>query len=430
MDAESDDGISEDQGARWLNRNVLAFSLTSFFSDFCHEMATAVLPQFMATIGLSASSLGSIEGIADALSSFAKVGVGFHSDRIGHRKKWAIFGYALTAISKSIFAFAFSWPLILAGRVLGWVGRGIRNPLRDAMLAESVGPESRGKAFGFHRAGDTLGAIVGPLTAFILLDILSKHPGGVNWIQRLVPVIRDAPGGQFRFIFLFTLLPGALSVASFGLLVREKRREKNHELHFLEAVRSMPKEYRSFLLAVGIFGIADFAPTLMILRATTLLEPRFGLVKVARLGAFLYLLRNTTYAGASFPIGAYSDRFPRGPYIAIGYALAVITFLGFAFAVSSIWWFVFFFAISGVFIAWEDTMEGVSVRDYVSDEIAGTAYGLLGLTDGIGDFVSSFMVGILWTSVGAMWGFLYAACMGTLGACLMVRVPAGVRGND
>ncbi len=164
---------------RWFNRNVLAIGLTSLLSDFCHEMATAVLPQFMRAIGASAAALGFIEGVADALSSFVKIGAGYHSDKIGHRKTWTVIGYTLTAIAKAVFAFALAWPLILLGRVVGWFGRGIRSPLRDALLAESVAPKDLGKAFGFHRASDTLGAILGPLTAFGLLSWIAGHPARV-----------------------------------------------------------------------------------------------------------------------------------------------------------------------------------------------------------------------------------------------------------
>jgi MFS family permease len=163
----------------WLNRNVLAFGLTSMLGDICHEMATAVLPQFMRTIGAGAAMLGLIEGIADALSSFVKLGAGFHSDKIGHRKAWAVVGYALTAGAKALFAFAMAWPLILVGRVLGWFGRGIRGPLRDAMLADSVAPHFRGRAFGFHRAGDTIVAVVGPLLAFWLLGPGCSNATGI-----------------------------------------------------------------------------------------------------------------------------------------------------------------------------------------------------------------------------------------------------------
>lgn len=410
--------------APWLNRNVMAFGLTSFLSDFCHEMATAVLPQFMQTIGASAAALGFIEGIADALSSFVKLGAGYHSDKIGRRKRWTVVGYALTAISKTVFAFAFAWPLILVGRVVGWLGRGIRGPLRDAMLAESVSPKDRGKAFGFHRAGDTAGAVAGPLAAFGLLTWIANHPAMIESLGRWIPSLAGAPGGDFRIVFLLTLVPGLLSVISI-LGITEKRRAPNHGLQLMGAIRAMPKDYRWFLAAVGLFGIADFAPTLMILRATTVMEPQMGLIEASRLATLFYLLRNIFYMAASYPIGALSDRFSRTRYLAVGYGIAVITFLGFAFVIPSVWWFVIFFSLAGVFIAWEDTIEGVAVRDHVDDSLAGTAYGVLGVVNGLGDFVSSFAVGLLWTALGPSWGFLYSVVVGLAGTILMASIRPG-----
>jgi MFS family permease len=411
---------------KWLNRNILGFALTSFLSDFCHEMASAVLPQFIQAIGLSAAALGFIEGVADAASSFSKLGAGFWGDKTGNRKNLTVIGYALTGFSKAVFAFAFAWPLILAGRIVGWLGRGIRSPLRDAMLADSITEQNRAKAFGFHRAGDTAGAVAGPLAAFLLLSLITRHPEIAQLPGRLFPFLSGAPGEKFRIIFLLTLVPGMLSVAAMAFLVKEKSRSSNHGLRFMGTLRAMPKEYRMFLLAVGIFGMADFAPTLMILRAVTVLGPDIGFLKAAKLATLLYTLRNIVYAASSYPIGALSHRFSRSRYLAAGYAVAVVTFTGFLFSISSIPWFALCFALAGVFIAWEDTMERVAVRDYVDDSIAGTAFGLLGAVNGIGDFASSIIVGVLWTTIGPEWGFAYAVVVGLAGMILMAKAPQAI----
>ena len=411
---------------KWLNRNILGFGLTSFLSDFCHEMATAVLPQFIQAIGASAAALGFIEGFADAVSSFSKLGAGYWGDKTGNRKNLTVIGYALTGFSKAVFAFAFAWPLILVGRTVGWLGRGIRSPLRDAMLADSVTKENHGKAFGFHRASDTAGAVAGPLAAFLLLSLIARHSGIAQLPEHLFPFLSGAAGEKFRVIFLLTLVPGILSVVTMAFLVKEKPHPPNHGLRFMGAVRAMPKEYRKFLLAVGIFGMADFAPTLMILRATTVLGPNIGLLKAMKLAALLYTLRNVVYLAASYPIGALSHRFPRPRYLAVGYAIAVVAFTGFLFAISSIFWFVVCFTFAGIFIAWEDTMERVAVRDYVDDSIAGTAFGLLGTINGIGDFASSIIVGLLWTTLGPKWGFAYAVIIGLAGTVLMVQAPSAI----
>ncbi|MCX8082011.1 MAG: MFS transporter [bacterium] len=409
---------------KWFNRNIIGFSLTSFLSDFCHEMATSILPQFIQAIGLSASSLGLIEGVADATSSFVKLLAGYIGDKTANRKRWVVSGYSLTAIAILLFVFAFSLPLILLGRVVGWLGRGIRGPIRDAMLAESVDDRNRGRAFGFHRAADTVGAIAGPLTAFAILTYLSSNKNIVHFINSFLP----ASMGQdsiFRFIFLITLIPGILSVISMSLLVEEKYRQGNREMQFSKTIKDMPYSFRFFLLSVGIFGMADFAPTLMILRANTVLAGILGTFEAARYATLFYLLRNFVYAIASYPIGALSIRFNRTRYLATGYAVAVLTFAGFAIAIPSITWFILCFILAGVFIAWEDTIEGVAVRDYIGEDKAGTGYGLLGVMNGVGDFFSSTIVGILWITIGARWGFIYASIMGLTGTIFMFFTPSG-----
>jgi MFS family permease len=333
-----------------------------------------------------------------------------------------VFGYLLTAFAKALFAFVFAWPLILLGRVLGWLGRGIRGPLRDAMLAESVSPEHRGKAFGFHRAGDTVGAVVGPLAAYGILSLAASDPGILRSFGEWVPYLAGAAGAEFRIIFLLTLVPGLLSVASVLFLVRERRRSRNRDLQLWSTLKALPAPYRSFLVAVGIFGAADFAPTLMILRATSVLEPSLGIIAASRLATLFYLLRNVVSTVAAYPIGALSDRFSRPGYLAVGYGVAVVTFLCFAFVIPTVWWFVVCFSLAGIFIAWEETVEGATVRDYVAGAQAGTAFGMLGVVNGIGDLVSSLVVGLLWSGLDPSWGFAYAAVVGLLGTVSMARV--------
>lgn len=417
--------VNQSMDRKWFNLNVFAFGLTSLLSDMCHEMATAILPQFMQVIGASAASLGFIEGTADAVSSFAKLGSGYNSDKIGHRKGWTAFGYFLTAVSKTIFAFAISWSTILIGRVVGWFGRGIRGPLRDAMLADAVELRDRGRAFGFHRASDTIGAVLGPLAAFWVLSFAVSHHQLFSSIQNLFPLLIGKPGNEFRIVFILTLIPGLLSVFSIVFLVTEKKRLPQNNLNFWDTLKDMPKTYRKFLLAIGIFGMADFAPTIMILRASSVLEPEMGILEAGKWAALFYVFRNIVYAVASYPIGAVSGRFLRSQFLAIGYFIAVLTFLGFAMDIASPIWFFLLFGLAGVFIAWEDTMEGVAVRDYVRSEMAGTAYGVLGVVNGIGDFWASLIVGIIWTAVGAGWGFIYAAIIALAGAFVMIRVPGG-----
>ncbi|MGQ9677372.1 MAG: MFS transporter [Chloroflexota bacterium] len=399
-------------GERWLNRNVVGMGVASFLSDAGHEAATAVLPAFLATIGAPPLALGTIEGVSDATASFVKLGSGWVSDKIGHRKSLTVGGYALTGVAIASFALATTWPMVLLGRLVGWLGRGLRGPLRDAMLAESIAPADRGKAFGFHRAGDTLGAIVGPLIAVALLALL--QPLGAD------------PSGAFRTVFLLTLIPGLGAAAAFAVMVTERRRPPQREMRFWATVRALPNSYRRFLIGVGVFGAGDYAHTLLILAATQLLTPAYGIVQAAQIAALLYVAHNIFYAGASFPIGALSDRIGRRGLLAAGYLLAAAVSAGFvaAFALplANIPYLAVLFALAGTYIAAEDALEGALTADFVGQEVRGTAYGVMGTVNGVGDLVASVVVGFLWTAVSPAAGFAYAAVVMLTGTFLVQRL--------
>jgi enolase len=405
---EALDGDGGGSRRSWLNRNVVGMSLTSLLSDAGHEMATAILPAFLATLGVSAAGLGAIEGVADTVASFAKLGSGWWSDRIGHRKAIAVGGYALTGAAKALFALAAGWPLVLTGRVLAWFGRGIRGSLRDAMLVESVEPADVGKAFGFHRAGDTIGAVVGPLLGVAAIGLLHGR-------------FAD-PSMPFRVAFLLTLVPGLGSALAFALMVREQRRAPNHELRFWRSIRGLPRAYRRFLVGVFVFGLADFAPTLLILRATDLLAPVHGVARAAQLAALLYALRNALYAGAAFPVGALADRIGRRGLLASGYAIAALTFVGFMHSSTELWYLALLFAAAGVFMAAEDALEGAIAAELLPAPTRGLGYGVLGTVNGIGDLFSSVIVGLLWAHVSVAAGLAYAAVLSVVGAALILRV--------
>ena len=183
----------ESQNKSWLNRTVLGIGLTSLFSDWSHETATAILPAFLAAIGAGPAWLGVIEGISDGLSSFTKLAAGHFTDQLKHRKPLAVFGYFVTALSTASFAFATHAYHLLIGRAVAWLGRGVRSPVRKALLAADVSPSAYGRAFGLERLMDTIGAIAGPLTALWLLEKTAHN---------------------YQKIFLWTLLPGVIAVAA------------------------------------------------------------------------------------------------------------------------------------------------------------------------------------------------------------------------
>jgi MFS family permease len=314
----------------------------------------------------------------------------------------------------AIFAFAAGWPLVLVGRTLGWFGRGIRGPLRDAILAESVSDKARGKAFGFHRAGDTLGAIIGPLCAVGLLAWLQGH-GAAD------------PAAPFRLVFLLTLIPGLGSALAFGLMVRERRRAPNHGVRLWATIRGLPHAYRRWLVGVGIFGVGDFAHTLLILAATQLLTPAYGIVTAAQMAALFYVVRNVFYAGASYPVGALSDRMGRLGILVLGYVVGALTAAGFAAAFAFSWrhpaYLLGLFSLAGIYIAAEDALEGAITADLVPTvESRGIAYGVLGTVNGIGDLAASVIVGALWTAVSPAVAFAYAGAAMGAGAVAVTRV--------
>jgi MFS family permease len=382
-------------------------TLTSLFADVCYEMVGAVLPGFMAAIGVSAAALGWIEGVADAAASFLKLGAGWYGDRIGRRKPLVALGYFLSGTMLSVFALATSWPLILAGRVAAWFGRGIRKPLRDAMLADSTPPEARGRVFGMHRAGDTVGAVLGPLLGAYMLPRLPRP---------------DA-AAPFRTIFVISLIPGLLAFASLVFLVKERPGQPNRARQFWVSVRELPRPYFRFLTGVALFGAGDFAPTLLVMAAAQLLAPNHDIVRAGQIAALFYVLRNVVYAAVSYPAGALADRMNKPALLAAGYALGGCTAFWaaalFAYGVRNIAPIGGLFALAGIYVGIQDALEGAIPPDMVSPQERGTAYGVMGAVNGFGDLFASVMVGTLWTFVSPSAAFSAAAALMLAGAAVV-----------
>jgi len=380
---------------KWLNRNILAMGITSFFSDFGHEMATAILPAFVVALGGSAALLGLIEGLADASTSLFKVISGWYSDYIGKRKPFAIGGYFLTAIGVGSLSLAVSWPFVLMSRVIAWIGRGTREPPRDALLADSVKPEHTGKAFGLNRALDTLGAIVGPALAIILIRNI-----------------------KLNYIFLIALIPSVLAFLTISIFVKEKRGKGEHSSLAI-SIRKLPRNFKLFLIAVGVFGLGNFADSLLILRATDLLSPAMGAVIAGSLAIVLYTIHNVFYAALSFPVGIIADKFGKKTLLAIGYMLTGISVIGFIFNTGNIAYLGIFFVLSGIAIAITDASEKIVAADLLPENLRGTGYGTLATVNGIGDFSSSTIVGLLWTSFSPLAGFGYSALLTISGSIIL-----------
>ncbi|MBI4444298.1 MAG: MFS transporter [Acidobacteria bacterium] len=390
----------------WLNRTVIGIGLASLFSDWSHEIATTIMPAFLASMGAASAWLGVIEGVSDGLSSLAKMGSGYCTDKLQRRKPIAVAGYLLTSLGTASFGLATSAWHVLAARAVAWFGRGVRTPVRKALLAAAVTSRSYGRAFGFERMMDTLGAIVGPATAWILLQRL-EH--------------------DYRALFAWTLIPGLLAVAVMAFVVAEKRRTPVPHISFVTRLGSMPTRYRKFLFAVGIFGAGDFAHTLLILLATQSLAPEIGPARAASLAVALYILHNVLYSTFALIAGYLADHFEKRYVLSSGYALAALMALLIVILPGRIWALSFIFVLGGIYVAIEETLEDSFCAGLVSKENHGMAFGLLATVNGAGDFMSSVIVGALWTAAGVSVAFGYSAILFLAGSLLVLRIhPRGV----
>lgn len=399
---------------RWLNRTVCGAGLTSALGDFCYETTTVILPGFLAVLGIPAAALGIIEGVADAVASFTKMISGFIADKLGHRKLLVVVGYGLTPIGQMLIAIASGWPLLLVGRLVSWFGKGLRGPLRDAIVMQAISPETRGRAFGFHRAMDTVGAVVGPLIGVGLL----------GWAQGLH---MEDQAGPFRIVLWFSLLPGTLAVLAFLTLVKDPEHSPNPALQFFRALRELPARFKRYLGAVGLFGIGDFSHSLLILAATQLLTPAMGVLKAAQVAGMLYVWRNVVQVLMSYPVGVLADRYGSMPVLTAGYVLGaltgIITAMAFWFNIDSLMLLGGIFFIAGLYMSVQEALESTVTADMVDHNMLAMSYGALGTVNGTSKFVSSTLVGVLWTVVSPTLGFGLAALLMTVGtvALLFVR---------
>jgi len=404
---------SHDRSRPWLNRTVAGAGLTSALGDFCYETTTVILPGFMAVLGIPAAALGAIEGIADAVSSFTKMAAGYIADKFGHRKTLVLVGYALTPAGQVLIAIAAGWPLILAGRIVSWFGKGLRGPLRDAIVAQAIVPETRARAFGFHRAMDTLGAVAGPLLGVALL----------GWVQ---PFGWADEADPFRLVFWLTVIPGALAVLAFLLLVRDPEHSPNPGLRFFTALRELPIRFKNYLGAVGIFGLGDFSHSLLILAATILLTPSMGVVQAAQVAGLLYVERNVVQVVTSYPIGVLADRHGSLPILVMGYALgaltAILMALAFVLNAATITMLGVIFFIAGLYVAVQEALEASVTAELVAADRRSMSYGALGTVNGVAKFASSTAVGVIWTLVSPAFAFSMAALFMIVGTAALARL--------
>lgn len=392
------------------NPSVLGIGLASFLSDTGHEMATAVLPGFVRSLGAPAAALGAIEGLADATMSVAKVAGGAVADRPGvERKAVTAAAYGVTAAGHGAFALATGWPVVGVLRAVSWAARGGKVPARDSLLAASVAEAQLGRAFGLERAMDSLGAIAGPLLAAPLLLAVG-----------------------YRWLFAVSLVPGLLAAAAVLALVREAPRP-GHRAAAAVGWRSLALArgpFRRLLAGVGLYGLGNFSATLLVLRATQLLAGRgHAEATAASVAVLLYAAHNAANALAAYPGGAIADRIGRRQVLIAGVVLFGAACAGFATGVAHLGVLALLFVAVGASTGLVETAQGAHAAELLDPAVRGRGFGLLGLVDGVGDLVSSVIVGVLFTVAGAAWGFLYAAALALAGAAVLAVEQAGPKGG-
>jgi MFS family permease len=370
-----------------LSRNVLMLGVVSFFTDVSSEMILILLPLFYLTLGAGGAAIGLIEGIAESIASLMKVYSGWYSDKIGKRKIFISSGYSLSAVTKIFFAIATTWPQVLVIRFTERLGKGLRTSPRDALIADSTDSKIYGRAFGFHRAMDTSGAILGVILALLLVAYFS-----------------------YRQIFLLAVIPAAISVVIVLFFVEERRGEPRR-IEFKPGSQLSTK-YKLFLLVITIFALANFSYAFLVLRAN-------NLGASDRLVITLYLLYNIVYAIAAVPAGELSDKISRKGVIILGYLIFSAMCLGFALA-SRLAYVALFFALYGIYQAVIEGVQRAYVADLIGKDVRGTAYGIFHTIIGVAALPASLVAGLLWEYISPSATFLYGSGMALLAALLLL----------
>jgi MFS family permease len=393
------------QQLRSMPRNVWAVSLTSFFMDISSEMVINILPLFLSNVlGVKTNIIGLIEGVAETTSSLLKMFSGWFSDKVGGRKWLAVAGYGISAFSKPFFYFANTWGLVAGARWADRVGKGIRTAPRDALVADSVQEEQRGLAFGFHRAADTAGAMLGLIIALL-----------VTWLAQRESAMLSA--STFRTIVIISIFPAALAVLALAIGVKETIKKKQYDMPKF-AFKSLGKPFMTFMMIVAIFDLGNSSDAFLVLRA----QER-GLNILGILGMLITF--NLIYTLISTPAGALSDKIGRRRIIVAGWLIYAAIYLGFALARTGvhIW---LLYAIYGLYYGLAYGTSKALVADLVPEALRGTAYGTYNGILGILDLPASLIAGILWQGLGNWQGFgasapfYFGAGTALLAALLMV----------
>jgi MFS family permease len=390
-----------------LNKNIFTLGLTSFFNDFSNEMILAAFPAFFTSVLKSgAASLGLVEGIADGAANFLKIYSGNLSDRIKKYKIFILLGYGLATVVRPFYIFTNSVATVLGLRVIDRIGKGLREPPRDVIISASVPREEIGRSFGYHRAMDRAGGILGPLASYL---ILSRWEGGFNII----------------FITAFAL--GLISVATIFFVtdIVGAKTEDGSKLLTMSTIKSLPKAFHYYLVAIFLLSIGSLPIAVLLLKTTSI-----GLV-VASIPLF-YMVYSISYSGFSYMSGKLSDEKGSTRILKFGYFALIASYIGIAFADSS-WLLVFSFVVLGIFSATTDAAQRAHTSKVVDLSKRGTAFGLLNAAIGFGAILSGIGGGYIWESYSPIVALLLASIVVFIGLFVLqisVRMKREERLNN
>ena len=373
-------------------KNITVLSWTSFFEDVSSQMNYSLLPLFLANVlGVNKAFIGLIEGIAETTASFLKVLFGWLSDKLKSRKIFILTGYGITAVSRPFLSIASRGWHVLALRFLDRTGKGMRTSPRDALIADSCTESERGRAFGFHRAMDTSGAVVGPLLAFFLFS-----KAGMN----------------YRSIFLISVIPAIVAV----LLVSMAREKKSiisevQNLQDKSVNEKLPADFKKFLFVIGLFTLGNSSDAFLILRANNVgVSPMFIPI--------LWLTFNSTYAVSSLPSGIASDRIGSKRVITYGFLIYALVYFGFAFA-SFQYQAWLLFIIYGFYYGLTDGVSRSFVSKMILPQHRATAFGIYHAVVGLIALPASLLMGFLWDWRGPRIAFMFGMSLALISALLL-----------
>jgi MFS family permease len=384
---------------KYFSRNLRIATLASLLTDISSEMVVYLLPIFLASI-LKApiAFIGLIEGTAETIASFAKLFSGYLSDRIGARKGLVILGYSLSTFAKPFLLIASTWQMVFGIRLVDRLGKGIRTAPRDALIADSVPSEQRGAAFGYHRAGDTLGAFIG-ISIVLAIIWLTQQQNALLTIE------------TFRTVLLVSIIPGVLAVIALVFGINEIK-PTAHATAPILSLRNFDYRFKFLLIIIAIFTLGNSADSFIVLRA----QERGATIFETML---MVLAFNGIYALLSQPLGKLSDRLSRRTIILIGWLIYALVYFGLA--VSQTPWQVgLLWAIYGVYYAFTEGALKAYVADIAPLEMRGTAYGLLNATIGLFALPSSFIMGLLWQWQGAWLAFMIGGILALLASLMLL----------